>query len=125
MRKLTLVIVVLFALGAVGTVYAQSCHEEGGGGCDMQNCPGAGLKMMAVDGGVTYIAPEHNFIKVKKGEKTLILRVHTACPNKAKLMAQITKLKKGQPLKGSYYVKDGKEYLCTIAGDKDAPKSCH
>jgi len=76
-------------------------------------------------GTITHIDVKKGIVQVKKDEKTLTLRVHAERPNKVKLQKQVAKLKVGQALKATYYVKDAKTYLCQIADKtKDGP-SCH
>ncbi len=87
----------------------------------MSGCPGSGQTMTDVNGPLTYIAGTHDVVKVKVGGKELKLYVHPDCPNKDQLIKQIGQLKVGQTLKGTYYTKDGKLYLCQIG----SAGSCH
>ncbi len=131
MQKIALLVVVLLALGVGGSLWAQGCHE-GGGGCPMSGCPGSGHTMTDVSGKITYISSTHDVIKVdvaqaSGGTTTVKLYVHPSCPNKDQLIKQIGGLKVGQTLKGSYYTLKDKTYLCTIgsSGSGSGGGSCH
>jgi hypothetical protein len=79
--------------------------------------------MQSLSGAIAGIAQTHDAISVKvAGSTTKVrLQVHPDCSQRGKLMQQIASLSTGQSIKCTYYVKDGKKYVCAIGGSG----SCH
>jgi len=81
--------------------------------------------MTSVSGKITWVCPKHQGIKVKSGDKTLLLRVNPNCQSKGTLSDQVAKLKVGDRFTGTYYKLNNKLYLCKIGGGCSGGSGCH
>jgi len=119
-----LVVTTLLLLATTSAAWAAGCHgDDPGSGCPMQGCPGSGLQMQSLSGTIAGIAQPHDAISVKIAGSTsrVRLQVHPDCTQRDKLMQQIAGLRTGQSIRCTYYVKNGRKYLCAIGGSG----SCH